>query len=976
MLTRRVCVTSYVKKTAAMCVAKLFDISPSMVRDQGFLDQLRELICDANPMVVANAVAALSEILSDRDVLELTTTVLQKLLAALNECSEWGQVFILDFLAKFTPGDAAQAENIIERVLPRLKHSNSAVVLSAVKIVMRYLEIISNKETVSRFCRKLSPPLVTLSQSPQSEIQYVALRNINLVVQKRPDLLVHKIKVFFCKYNDPIYVKMEKLEILVRLASERNIDQLLQELKEYASEVDVDFVRKSVSTIGRCAIKLERAAERCIKVLLQLIQTEVNYVVQEAVVVIKNIFRKYPNRYESVIGVLCDALDTLDEPEAKASMVWIIGEYSNRIENADELLETFLETFDDEPPMVQLQLLTATVKLFLRRPSKGKDMVQAVLTQATENSDNPDLRDRGYVYWRLLSCDPAGAKDVVLAEKPVISDDTNQLEESQLNDLIGHIATLSSIYHKSPEEIITKKVRAEEDDDLSDGSSMYSSDGEDETKTPTPGTGAGAGAGGGPAAPVEDLLGLGFGDTAAPAAPTSAAPPAAPAGGLGDLFGTPAPAPPAVPPAAPAATASSSSAGAPKLLGSDFGLAFKGRFVRQGGNTVFQVQLQNSSSAPVSTCSLSMNKNLFGLTATSAVVTFNAAPGASALAAVPCTFSNTHFQPGATSLALDIAVRNDSVPSQVIFFKGVEVPLTALLSEDGAIAREQYVPTWGSLAASVRVLVCGGRHMLLGCQSHVLGCGMTGGEDDLGTAFRQRRPRQPHQVPPGLQCVLCCPAPGGWRRSSILLQREGCDRPGGARTADVQAWLPCLQGDGQVGVAAAHKPHDGGFARVDHRRGVIIGPYHTVRHAKQTLKLISTPARKLDVRAMWGLHRSRKPPAILRTATLQRLAASRSSSAPSRAERWVKMSDTSTGTLTCAAAALAVTYMLWKRRDAKPPSPLELPADESKVEGIIRKTVTHIKTFHPTRRVRPRYFMVTVCSDCIVVPSQPNCAAP
>ena len=42
--------------------------------------------------------------------------------------------------------------------------------------------------------------------------------------------------------------------------------QVLLELKEYASEVDVDFVRKSVRTIGRCAIKLERAAERCIKV--------------------------------------------------------------------------------------------------------------------------------------------------------------------------------------------------------------------------------------------------------------------------------------------------------------------------------------------------------------------------------------------------------------------------------------------------------------------------------------------------------------------------------------------------------------------------------------------------------------------------------------------------------------------------------------------------------------------------------------
>ena len=50
--------------------------------------------------------------------------------------------------------------------------------------------------------------------------------------------------MFFCKYNDPAYVKMEKLEIMVRLASERNIDQVLLEFKEYATEVDVDFVRK------------------------------------------------------------------------------------------------------------------------------------------------------------------------------------------------------------------------------------------------------------------------------------------------------------------------------------------------------------------------------------------------------------------------------------------------------------------------------------------------------------------------------------------------------------------------------------------------------------------------------------------------------------------------------------------------------------------------------------------------------------
>ena len=56
--------------------------------------------------------------------------------------------------------------------------------------------------------------------------RYVALRNINLIVQKRPNILSHEIKVFFCKYNDPIYVKMEKLEIIIRLVSDRNIEQV------------------------------------------------------------------------------------------------------------------------------------------------------------------------------------------------------------------------------------------------------------------------------------------------------------------------------------------------------------------------------------------------------------------------------------------------------------------------------------------------------------------------------------------------------------------------------------------------------------------------------------------------------------------------------------------------------------------------------------------------------------------------------
>jgi len=41
----------YVRKTAAVCVAKLHDINAQLVEDQGFLDSLRDLLSDSNPMV-------------------------------------------------------------------------------------------------------------------------------------------------------------------------------------------------------------------------------------------------------------------------------------------------------------------------------------------------------------------------------------------------------------------------------------------------------------------------------------------------------------------------------------------------------------------------------------------------------------------------------------------------------------------------------------------------------------------------------------------------------------------------------------------------------------------------------------------------------------------------------------------------------------------------------------------------------------
>jgi len=695
----------YVRKTAAVCVAKLYDINGELVEEQGFLDMVYDLLGDSNPMVVSNAVASLAEISETSElgqkVFQINTSTLQKMLAALNECTEWGQVFILDSLALYNPSESREAESIIERVTPRLQHANSAVVLSAVKVMIKYMDLITNQDTLKALYRKMAPPLVTLLSS-EPEIQYVSLRNINLIVQKRPTILAHEIKVFFCKYNDPIYVKMEKLEIMIKLASERNVDQVLMELKEYATEVDVEFVRRSVRAIGRCAIKLERAAERCIHVLLELIQTKVNYVVQEAVIVIKDIFRKFPNRYESIIGTLCENLDTLDEPEAKASMIWIIGEYAERIDNADELLESFLESFDDETPQVQLQMLTATVKLFLKRPAETQKMVQDVLTLATQDSDNPDLRDRGYIYWRLLSTDPEAAKQVVLAEKPQITDDSFSLDPTVLDELISHLSTLAAIYHKPPSTFVSGRARVvptlgarAEEPDMEESDANMTSDMID--------AGAAIGVQAAPpampapvaGAPIIDLLGGLDDEPPAPTQSSSAGSAPSMGGGMDDLFGSPAPAP------APPASSGKLVLPADKAEG----MQIRNAFVAQNGRVYQQITIENHSAAPLSGFAIQYNKNSFGAVPETPMALGQSMPpqimpGQSHTGMVPLVFTGPLSD---SKGAVQMAIKNNV---KVFYFQDT-LDLIAFVTADGRLDRPVFLEQWKSIGSEHRVDVQG-----------------------------------------------------------------------------------------------------------------------------------------------------------------------------------------------------------------------------------------------------------------------------
>ncbi len=64
-------------------------------------------------------------------------------------------------------------------------------------MILRQLDAIEDQTLVKSLHKKMAPPLVTLL-SAESEIQYVALRNINLIVQKSPQTLAHEVKVRGC----------------------------------------------------------------------------------------------------------------------------------------------------------------------------------------------------------------------------------------------------------------------------------------------------------------------------------------------------------------------------------------------------------------------------------------------------------------------------------------------------------------------------------------------------------------------------------------------------------------------------------------------------------------------------------------------------------------------------------------------------------------------------------------------------------
>ena len=458
----------YVRKTAAFGVSKLYEVIPEAVENAGIFNDLIALLHDENPLVVSNTTAALFEIneIRTQPVLKLNQDNLSPILAALPSSSEWCQIMLLDALAKYNPVSMEDAEFLVDRLIPMLKNSNPAVVVGAFKCIFLFME--KDRRNPSDLFPIIIPPFITLVASAEFEIQYLVLRTLSLFVLKYPRALAKEIRVFFCKYNDPSYVKMEKLDIIVTVCNEMTAQAVLEELNEYCNAVDVAFVKKAVRCIGQIAIKVNNAAPRCVDILVGLVEGKAEYATEEAIVVMSDILRRFPGSYESVIAAICKNLEQIHETSARAAAIWILGEYCHIITDVDLVLDPFIDTFHDEQPSVQLQILTAFIKVFLYQPDKTHDQLQFILNEATKGTVNPDVRNRAFIYWRLLSTSTDTAKMIVKFSKTAVHHSGVQYDDAVLSELIKNMGSVAGVLHIVPSDFVHKTCYEADVDFLGD----------------------------------------------------------------------------------------------------------------------------------------------------------------------------------------------------------------------------------------------------------------------------------------------------------------------------------------------------------------------------------------------------------------------------------------------------------------------------------------------------------------------------
>ena len=324
---------------------------------------------------------------------------------------------------------------------------------------------ITNKLLIQGLCKKLTSPVSSLVNS-EHEIKWVVLKNMQFIAQKYPEIFTDT-KAFFIRYSEPSFIKHEKLKMILKLTDAKNWELVVNELNEYVYDIDTDFTEKAVHALWQVCMKISQSLDKVLTVLSNILKDlcgddHGEHFLNEIAVALQQIMRRYPKSrdYLPYIKSIVKYEESITRPEGKLSLLFFCGEYNEAIEKSDEIINRYIENIINEELPVQLQILTSALKMYLHNQDKYQNSIVTLLQNTSENTDNADLRDRAFLYWRMLDEDINLAKEIILGEKPVIKFKEEMVFDKDLvNDLIHHIGFVNTCFHTHLENLPLTKVK-------------------------------------------------------------------------------------------------------------------------------------------------------------------------------------------------------------------------------------------------------------------------------------------------------------------------------------------------------------------------------------------------------------------------------------------------------------------------------------------------------------------------------------
>uniref|UniRef100_A0A1Q3FFZ8 AP-3 complex subunit beta n=1 Tax=Culex tarsalis TaxID=7177 RepID=A0A1Q3FFZ8_CULTA len=473
----------YVRKTAAHAIPKLYHLDPEQ-KDE-LITVIEKLLADRTTLVVGSAVMAFEEVCPERS--DLIHKNYRKLCNLLVDVDEWGQVLIINMLTRYartqfvdpnsddlpddnTPKpfyDESSSESemksprktysldidhrlLLRQAKPLLQSRNASVVMAVAQL---YHHIAPKNEV-----NIVAKALIRLLRS-HKEVQSVVLTCIASMSVERKTIFEQYLKSFFVRSSDQTHIKLLKLDILTNLATETSISVILREFQTYISSNDKDFVASTIQAIGRCAASITEVTDTCLSGLVHLLSNKDEYVVAESVVVIKKLLQTQKEEHFDIISQMAKLLDFIQVPAARASILWLIGEYNDKVPKiAPDVLRKLAKSFVDEEDVVKLQVLNLAVKLYLTNPQQTELLCQYVFNLARYDQ-NYDIRDRARFLKQFIL--PAGgkptslaqnARNIFLAEKPAPTLESKYLgrKRFQLGSLSHYLNMTANGYQDLP----------------------------------------------------------------------------------------------------------------------------------------------------------------------------------------------------------------------------------------------------------------------------------------------------------------------------------------------------------------------------------------------------------------------------------------------------------------------------------------------------------------------------------------------